>query len=332
MKKFLKKLSQTATIGLCTAGLAFSASAATKIRISSPAVPEDWHARMWDVFKAELEKEMPGHFDVEVHLNSTLFKQEAELTALQRGNLDVALLSAQQYSKQLPDWTVFTAGYLIRSPGHQKNVFDGEIGKEFFKLTEDKMKIHPVAVLYLGTRQLNLRADQKITTPSDLNGIKLRMPGSDAWQFLGRALGASPTPMAFSEVYTGLQTGAIDGQDNPLSTDRAAKFYEVTKQIVLTDHLVDGIFITFSGRKWDKYNDEEKSALEKASFAARDYNNENRIKEEAELVAFFKEQGLDVYKPDQQAFRDTVQKAYLESDFSKDWPEGIVDRVNAIAD
>ena len=70
------------------------------------------------------------------------------------------------------------------------------------------------------------------------------MPGCSSAQ----ALGANPTPMAFGEIYTALQTGAIDGQDNPLPTDKAAKFYEVTKQIVLTDHLVDAIFLSISGR------------------------------------------------------------------------------------
>lgn len=330
MKNFLNKLSKVTAILLCTSMLSFSAMSATKIRISSPAVPEDWHAKMWDIFIDELEKSMPAHFDVEVHLNSALFKQEAELTALQRGNLDLALLSAQQFSKQLPDWSVFTAGYLIRSPEHQQKVFEGVIGQELFKRTEDKMKIHVVAPAYLGTRQLNLRLDKKIETPDDLKGVILRMPGSDAWQFLGKALGASPTPMAFGEVYTALQTGAVDGQDNPLSTNKAAKFYEVTKQIVLTDHLVDGIFFSFSARTWSKFNDEEKAALEKAILAARDYNNENRIKEEAELIEFFKAQGLEVYQPNQEAFREAVQKAYLESNFSKDWPVGIVETVNAV--
>jgi DNA-binding transcriptional regulator YhcF (GntR family) len=84
-----------------------------------------------------------------------------------------------------------------------------------------------------------------------LAGIKLRMPGTDAWQFLGSALGANPVPVAFTEVYTGLQTGAIDGQDNPLPTVRDSKFYEVTKQIVLTSHLVDLNYLAFSKKVWD---------------------------------------------------------------------------------
>ena len=136
--------------------------------------------------------------------------------------------------------------------------------------------------------------------------------------------------MAFTEVYTALQTGTVDGQDNPLPTDKAAKFYEVTKQIVLTSHLVDGVFITMSGKTWDELSDTQKTLVRNAARAAAQFNNENRLRDEANLVAFFKDQGMSVYEPDVAAFRSRVQKMYLESEFSKDWPKGMVDRVNAV--
>ena len=84
-------------------------------------------------------------------------------------------------------------------------------------------------------------------------GIKLRMPGGDAWQFLGRSLGANPTPMAYAEVYTGLQTGAIDGQDNPLPNVQNMKFYEVMSQIVLTSHLVGYDLLTINLKTWNAH-------------------------------------------------------------------------------
>ena len=106
--------------------------------------------------------------------------------------------------------------------------------------------------MYLGRRQINLRTDKEMKTPADLAGIKLRMPPSDAWQFLGKALGANPVPVPFPELYTALQTGAVDGQDNPLPTVMDAKYYEVTKQIVLTSHLVDLNYLTVSKKVWDQ--------------------------------------------------------------------------------
>ncbi|HKJ63153.1 MAG TPA: TRAP transporter substrate-binding protein DctP, partial [Hyphomicrobiales bacterium] len=164
----------------------------------------------------------------------------------------------------------------------------------------------------------------------DLAGVKLRMPGSDAWQFLGKALGASPVPMAFTEVYTGLQTGAIDGQDNPLPTDKDSKFYEVTKQIVLTSHLVDLNYIAFSKKVWDALTPEQQATLQKAADDAAESGRQKQLALEAELEQFFKDKGLKVYAPDVDAFRTHVQKMYLESEFSKSWPEGMVEKINAL--
>ncbi len=156
------------------------------------------------------------------------------------------------------------------------------------------------------------------------------MPGTDAWQFLGKALGANPTPMAFTEVYTGLQSGAIDGQDNPLPTDKDKKFHEVTKQIVLTGHLVDMNFYAFSKKVWDKLTPEQQEAVTTSARSAADWTTQEIVANEAELVDFFKAEGLDVYEPDVEAFRTRAQNMYLESDFSSNWPEGLLERINAV--
>ena len=300
------------------------------IRISTPAVPGDWHAEMLYIFEEWLERSRPGEFDVEVHLSGTLFDQGTEPAAMQRGNLEMALISAQDIAKQLPEYSIFTAGYLIRDPEHQQKVFGGPVGQEFYQAVADEMGIHILDVAYLGTRQLNLREAREVETPDDLAGVNLRMPGSDTWQFLGQALGANPTPLAFGEVYTALQTGAVDAQDNPLPTVYAAKFYEVTEQIVLTGHLVDGVFLAMARSTWDGLDDAQKVAVEHAAAGAVMFNNVNRIAQEAELIDFFKEQGLQVTEPDVEAFRERVQQAYLESEYSKDWPEGLLERINAV--
>ncbi|MGH6944842.1 MAG: sialic acid TRAP transporter substrate-binding protein SiaP [Geminicoccaceae bacterium] len=301
------------------------------LRISTPAVPGDWHAEMLKVFKDELAKSAPGQFDVQIYLNGTLFQQGTEPAAMQRGNLDMALISAQDIAKQIPAYSIFTAGYLIRSPEHQRKVFeDSDVGKEFKQRVLADMDIKILTVAYLGTRELNLRDVRDVKTPADLAGVKLRMPGSDTWQFLGKALGANPTPMSFNEVYLGLQTGAIDGQDNPLPTDQKAKFYEVTKQIVMTDHLVDGVFFSIAKGTWDQLSPEQQQKVQDAAYVAAKWNDEHRIADEKKLLDFFKQQGLTITEPDKDAFREHVQEAYLSSDFSKDWPEGLLERINAI--
>ena len=300
------------------------------LRISTPAVPEDWHGKMWTVFKEALDKSAPGEFDVQINLNGSLFKQGTEPAAMARGNLELAAISAQDIAKILPEYSIFTAGYLIRDPDHQQKVFNGPIGAEMYKAVAEKMDVQVLGIGYLGSRQVNLREVRNVKTPADLKGVKLRMPGSKEWLFLGEALGATPTPLAFGEVYLGLKTGTVDGQDNPLPSVRAAKFYEVTKQIVLTSHLTDGIFIAISSKSYNAMNAAQKQKVNAATQAAIAFNNDNRVKEEAQLVDFFKKEGLQVSTPDVEAFRKTVQAAYQNSDYAKVWPKGLVDRINAV--
>ena len=322
-------LGATMALG-ATATLPALAQNKVVLRISTPAVPEDWHGKMWTVFKESLDKSAPGEFDVQINLNGSLFKQGTEPAAMARGNLELAAISAQDIAKILPEYSIFTAGYLIRDPDHQQKVFNGPIGAEMYKAVAEKMDVQVLGIGYLGSRQVNLREVRNVKTPADLKGVKLRMPGSKEWLFLGEALGATPTPLAFGEVYLGLKTGTVDGQDNPLPSVRAAKFYEVTKQIVMTSHLTDGIFIAISSKSYNAMSTAQKQKVNAATQAAIAFNNDNRIKEEAQLVDFFKKEGLQVSTPDVEAFRKTVQAAYQNSDYAKVWPKGLVDRINAV--
>ena len=326
----LKALALVAALGFGFAAPQAVAQSKTVIRISTPAVPDDWHAKMWTVFKDTLEKSAPGEFDVQIHLNATLFKQGTEPAAMARGNLEMSAISAQDISKIVPEFSIFTAGYIIRDPAHQQKVFDGPVGAEVFKPVVQKMEVTPLATAYLGTRQVMLRETKDVKTPADLKGVKLRMPASKEWLFLGEALGATPTPLAYGEVYLALKTGTIDGQDNPLPSVRAAKFYEVSKTIVLTSHLVDAIFLSYSTKAFNALKPEQQQKVKLAAEAAARYNNANRIKDEAELVDFFKAQGLKVITPDVAAFRKTVQEKYLKSDMAKVWPKGLLERINAV--
>ncbi|MEI8156543.1 MAG: sialic acid TRAP transporter substrate-binding protein SiaP [Burkholderiales bacterium] len=318
-------------LGAAALGVALPALTQTKtvLRISTPAVPDAWHAKMWTVFKDTLEKSAPGEFDVQINLNASLFKQGAESAAMARGNLELTSMSPADIAKLVPEFSVFTAGYMLRDPAHQQKVFNGPVGKALFKTVSDKMDVTVLSTCYLGTRQVNLREARNVKVPADLKGIKLRMPGSKDWLFLGNALGATATPLAFGEVYLGLKTGTIDGQDNPLPSVRAAKFYEVTKQIVLTSHLVDSLFIAISNKAFNPLTAAQKQKVSAAAQAAAIYNNDNNLQEESQLVEFFKKEGLQVTTPDVAAFRKAVQATYQTSDYAKVWPVGLVERINA---
>jgi TRAP-type transport system periplasmic protein len=298
-----------------------------KLRMSTPASEKDQRSlALAEVFSHAVK----GFATYEPHYGATLFKQGTELEAISRGNLEMSIASAQELSAFLPEFSIFTAGYLHRDADHQKAVFAADFMQPLKQKVEDTLGVKLLSVMYLGRRHLNLRTDQEIKTPADLKGVKLRMPTAEAWQFLGKSLGADPLPMAFTEVYTALQTGAIDGQDNPLPTSKDQKFFEVTKQFVLTSHLVDLNYVAFSKKVWDGLTPEQQVTVQKAADDAAELGRVRQLELEVELVQFFKDKGMKVYTPDLEAFRSTVQKAYLESDFSKTWVPGMVDKINAL--
>ncbi|WP_341705479.1 TRAP transporter substrate-binding protein DctP [Ferrovibrio sp.] len=316
--------------GLAAAATAFSlpsrAQGKPKLRFSAVFSEQDIRAEMMKKFADAVA----GDFAFEGYYGGNLFKQGTELVALQRGNLEMGNIAPQDISKQVPAWSILTAAYLFRDADHLRKFFASAAGMEMKAMVEDKLGLHILGPTYFGSRQVGLKPDKKITTPADLAGIKLRMPPGEAWQFLGEALGANPTPMAYAEVYTGLQTGAIDGQDNPLPNVENMKFYEVMSQIVLTSHLVGFDLLTVSGKVWKEMSADGQKRFQAAADAAIDFSTQKHREREKNLVDFFKGKGLKIYEPDQAAFRSFAQKKYLASDLAKEWPKGMIDKINAL--
>lgn len=316
----------TASIALITWGSAHAQEAKKVLKFSAVFSEQDIRADMMRKFAKSVEDD----FTLKLYYGGNLFKQTTEIMAIQRGNLEMGNVAPQDIATQIPEFSILSSAYLFRDAAHMRTFFDSEDGKQMKKLAEDKLGIHILGPTYFGTRQVGLRTKDKIETPADMKNIKLRMAGGDAWQFLGKSLGANPTPMAYAEVYTGLQTGAIDGQDNPLPNVKNMKFYEVMDQIVLTSHLVGYDLLVVSKRVWDDMSPEQQEKFQQAATDAIDWSQAQHLAEEDKLVAFFKEQGIKVYKPDVDAFRAYAQKLYQDSDFSKDWPKGMVEKIEAM--
>jgi TRAP-type C4-dicarboxylate transport system substrate-binding protein len=313
---------------LLTTALALPSIAQDKpvLRFSAVFSEQDIRAEMIKQFGAAVAAD----FTLEPYYGGTLFKQGTELVALQRGNLEMGNIAPQDISNQIPAWSVLTSGYLFRDAAHLRAFFASDVGAAYKQMAEDQLGVHILGPTYFGIRQVGLKVDKEIKTPADMAGIKLRMPGGDAWQFLGTALGANPTPMAYAEVYTGLQTGAIDGQDNPLPNVENMKFYEVMSQIVLTSHLVGYDLLVVSKTAWDAMSPDKQAAFEAAATAAIDFSQDKHAAREVELLEKFKAGGLKIYEPDVAAFRTHVQGAYLASDLAKSWEAGIIDKINAL--
>ncbi len=297
------------------------------LRFSAVFSEQDIRAEMMKRFGEEVKAQ---GFNLQPYYGGTLFKQGTELVAMQRGNLEMGNIAPQDISNQIPAWSIVTSAYLFRDADHLKKVFAGDVGQQLKKMAADQLGIHILGPTYFGAWHVGLKPNKKINTPADMAGIKLRMPGGDAWQFLGQSLGANPTPMAYAEVYTGLQSGAIDGQDNPLPNVQNMKFYEVSSQIVLTSHLVGFDLLSISKKAWDAMPPEKQAAFQAAADKVIEWSTQEHLKKERELVDFFKAQKLEVYTPDVKAFRDFAQKKYLASDLAKNWPAGMLEKINAM--
>ena len=316
---------------IAAAVLAGPAAAQTiTLRMSTPASETDQRS----VALAEIFAPAVAEFATyQPHYNASLIAQNSELEAIASGDLEMSIASAQELAQFFPEFSIFATGYVHQDAAHQVAVFNDPLMDPFKKTVEDELGVKLLSVMYLGRRHVNLRQcpdEVKVMTPADLSGINLRMPGTDAWQFLGKALGANPTPMAFTEVYTALQTGSVDGQDNPLPTVVDAKFYEVTCQIALTSHLVDLNYIAFSKAVWDSLTPEQQATVQAAADAAAESGRQKQLQKEEDLVAFLRENGLEIYEPDLKAFREHVQAQYVGSEFAASWPDGVLEKINAL--
>jgi TRAP-type C4-dicarboxylate transport system substrate-binding protein len=296
-----------------------------KMRFSSAFTEPDPRADAYKAFGAAMKND----FELQPFWGNTLFKQGTELVALQRGNLEMANLAPQDISKQLPAWSLLTSAYLFRDVAHLKKTFKSDVGRDFIKIARDQLEIEVITPVYFGARHVNLKPDRTIRTPADLAGIKLRMPPGEFWQFLGESIGVNPTPVAFAEVYTALQTGAIDGQDNPLVLSKLMKFDEVTTQFVLTGHVVGFDLLTISSKAWNSLKPEQQTRFRAAAEKAIDDYTAKFEDQERDIVAALKAEGKKVYTPDVAAFRTYAQKRYVDK-YGRDWPSGALEKINAL--
>ena len=301
------------------------AQAAMKMRLSAAFTEQDLRAEAYKAFGAAMKSD----FELQPFWGNTMFKQGTELVALQRGNLEMANLAPQDISKQLPAWSLLTSAYLFRDAAHLKKTFKSDVGRDFIKLARDQLGIEVITPVYFGSRHVNLKPDKQIRTPADLAGIKLRMPPGEFWQFLGESIGVNPTPVAFAEVYTALQTGAIDGQDNPLLLSKLMKFDEVTTQFVLTGHVIGFDLMTVSSKAWNELKPDQQTRFRAAAEKAIDDYTAKFEGQERDVVAALKAEGKKVYAPDVSAFRSFAQKRYLDK-YGRDWPSGALERINAL--
>jgi tripartite ATP-independent transporter DctP family solute receptor len=292
--------------------------------VGSPQQPE---VKGLTVFADEAAKLSKGRIKVQIFHSGQLGNQQSQMTGVMRGTIEMTFLDPNSVSRFDKTVGVLGAAYLFRDRAHMYAVMNGPIGQGYFDRLAKNLGVRPLDVWYLGTRELNLR-DRGVRTPQEMKGIKLRMPNSPLWIAMGRALGANPTPMGFGEVYMGLKTGVIDGQDNPLPTDDALKFYEVTKYIVMTNHQIGMLWPSINERTWQALPRQYRQWIIQALAKAREYQNRLVIDEEARLLRTLEQRyGMKVVYPDVEAFRRNAAAVYQE--YKRDWGDGVYEKIRS---
>ncbi|MEX2445136.1 MAG: sialic acid TRAP transporter substrate-binding protein SiaP [Alkalispirochaeta sp.] len=322
----MKKVAITLVVLLVASAFVFgSAQAETggpvTLTWASVSVPGDAHTKAMYEFERVVEEISNGEIEVEVFPAGELIVQDQLLPSVRRGNIDIAYAGPNWIAQFIPYVSMFAAPYMFDSYEHMTTALNGEIADRMNEDLVSELGVRSLGAFYLGTRQINLRdIGRVVRTPEDMEGVKLRMPGTETWQFMGRTLGANPTPLSFSEVYLALQTGTIDGQDNPLPTDFNAKFYEVTKYIILTDHYINPIMPLINEDTWQSLTAQQKEWVREGIAAARELADNENLQQEAELLEFFESEGMEIIEPDKEAFKEYALDMVMNNDeMTADW-------------
>lgn len=320
-----------ALIGGCGAAGGDSGSSVS-LRFSTILSPDDIATKAIYRFAEVVKERTDDAIDVEVFTSGSLYDQNAEQSALLRGDLDMTYAGPQWVADRVPAAEIVSVPYMIDDVDHLYRVMDGEPGQKIFELVRDEMGVRPLDTLYIGTRHVNLRdGDIEVRKPSDLNGLKLRVPDRDNWLYMGRALGAEPTPISFNEVYLALQTGTIDGQETPLPLTYSSKLHEVTEQVVLTGHVVDSVWPAINEDVWQGLSAEHQKAITEAWSVAIDEATEQTRTVEQDLVDQFRQDGLRVYEPNLDAFREQVLNKYLaDESITSAWIPEMQEEIGAL--
>ena len=316
------------------ADAAAAADAPVELIFTSVSVTGDSHTTAMDAFAQKVEELSGGSVTCKTYADGTLFSADAEFDALSSGQADLAYISFPTLATQSGlEWcSMVGSAYFWSSYDHMTQTLNGDIGKnDIFPKIEEAVNAVPLGAFYLGSRVVNTR-NKEINSYADMNGLLLRMPNSETWLNLGEALGANPTPLAFSELYTALQTGAIDGQDNPLPTDVSAKFYEVAPYVAITNHVVDSIIPMINKDKWNSLTDAQKEAVRGAIEYAKQVNDEARIEEEEKDIAILEENGCTITYPDIEDFKTNAQAYYNDHpEQTEQWDMDLYEKIQASA-
>ena len=302
-------LAVSATIG--SVALAQESKEYSVSTVLGDAYPWGQMAEKW----AELVKERSdGRITLKVYPNAQLVSgdQTKEFSAMRSGLIDMAVGSTINWSPQVPEVNLFSLPFLMPDNAAVDAITQGEAGETVFKAIE-KRGVIPLAWGENGFREIS-NSKQAISMPADLKGMKIRVVGSPLFLDTFNALGANPTQMSWADAMPALTTGAVDGQENPLSVFSAARAERANqKYLSLWHYMNDPLIFGVSERVWKTFNEEDQAMLKQAAYDAGQWGIEKSRSELEETLAQIRERGVEVNEltPEQhQAFVDATKGVY----------------------
>ncbi|PJG81893.1 sialic acid TRAP transporter substrate-binding protein SiaP [Caviibacterium pharyngocola] len=264
-----------------------------------------------EFFAKEVKEKSNGKIEIAIFPSAQLGDDRVMMKQLKDGALDFTLGESARFQIFYPEAEVFALPYMIPNfDVAKKAVLETNFGKNLFAKINKELGMTLLSVGYNGTRQTT--SNRAINAIEDMKGLKLRVPNAATNLAFAKYVGAAPTPMAFSEVYLALQTNSVDGQENPLPTIQAQKFYEVQKYLALTNHILNDQLYLVSNETLADLPEDLQAVVKEAALAAAEYHTKLFVDGENELIAFFKEKGVTVTTPDLAPFKAALQPYYDE--------------------
>jgi TRAP-type transport system periplasmic protein len=297
--------------GIATAALTASAFAADiTLKLGHPANEQNtWHLASVK-FADEVKALTEGRVEVQVYPNETLGKEMDVINGMQLGTADMTI-TGESLQNWAPMAALLAVPYAYKTLEDMDAVASGDLGHRIEAQIIEKVGIRPIAYFARGPRDLT--SNRPIKSPADLDGLKMRVPNVPLFLNVWQALGAHPTPMAFSEVFTSLQNGTIDAQENPLALIKSANFNEVQKYVNKTEHVRSWIYLTISEMAWEKLSEADQAAVTEAAHRAQAYERDLFTTQETQLVADLTAAGMEFVDVDTAAFAAAAKEAVLQS-------------------
>lgn len=298
----------TLTAVALVAGLTMASAQERTLKLGHLANEDNvWHQAAVK-FAEEVEKNTDGRITVEVFPNESLGKEMDLINGMQLGTADMTI-TGESLQNWAPMAALLAVPYAYGSLEEMDEVASGEIGDQIKAEIIEKARVRPIAYFARGPR--NLTSNRPITSPDELDGLKMRVPNVPLFVDVWSALGANPTPMAFSEVFTSLQNGTIGAQENPVALIQSANFNEVQDYVNLTEHVRSWIYLAISEMVWQQLSEEDQQAILDAAATAQAFEREAFLAAEDSIRKDLEDKGMTFVEVDGDAFSAKAKDAVL---------------------